>query len=490
VCRPCLGWRLTIVDNTSGADLWFSDGGEVGAVRGGSGLSSRLIVGGQGFLDITDLILPNNITIDLNGYNIYGSATELLITIGLRLPGDGTFTATASDTVSGSLKPLPEISRDDIVFIDQKIKDKYIPYQNIPDAPGKTDEQIRKLGEQFFPFTSHSFELAMCVYDWTTASFARMVFLKVFEYTGMEPDPFYPLNKSEVAKMIWESNWGTYTPHDPDFMNSFMMVPADSLANVRAQLDAISEELQKFSTIQNRVLATAIYSMPRTSIFSKQRLFSGQVDIYQFGLDRFGTGFLECPLNTGPVSDSMTIDFETVLSTYVSPGNTITTKMVWSFTDTVQDAIHYSNGILLVANPPDDNAWIWEQATYVTPLSNDPEKIEYIFPPRSRFLVLSVDRVTVEEKNLVVINLQPLPRERFRAQHQGREDKALNAVKSANLPQGPMSLQEFEAQAALYSPILEKKAKDAKAALSGAEEAAIPHKTGGRWCRCVDAIKA
>ncbi len=53
-----------------------------------------------------------------------------------------------------------------------------------------------------------------------------------------------------------------------------------------------------------------------------------------------------------------------------------------------------------------------------------------------------------------------------------------------------MSLQEFEAQAALYSPTLEKKAKDAKAALSGAEEAAIPHKTGGRWCRCVDAIKA
>ncbi len=192
-----VGWRLNIIDNTSGAGLWFSDGGEVGAVRGGSGLSSRLIVGGQGFLDITDLILPNNITIDFNGYNIYGSATELLITIGLRLPGDGTFTATAGgDTVSGSLKPLPEISEDDIVFIDQKIKDKYIPYQNIPDAPGKTDEQIRKLGEQFFPFTSHSFELAMCVYDWTTASFARMVFLKVFEYTGMEPDPFYPLNKS------------------------------------------------------------------------------------------------------------------------------------------------------------------------------------------------------------------------------------------------------------------------------------------------------
>src|SRR5260370_12199373 len=57
----------------------------------------------------------------------------------------------------------------------------------------------------------------------------------------------------------------------------------------------------------------------------------------------------------------MTIDFETVITTYASPGNTITTKMVWSFTDTIQDAIHYSHGIILVANPP-PNALIWEQA--------------------------------------------------------------------------------------------------------------------------------
>jgi len=149
-----IGWRLNIIDNTSGADLWFSDGGEIGAV--GSRLSSRLIVGGQGFLDITDLNLPNIIAIDLNGYNIY-SATKLLITIELSLPGDGNFTATVGDdTVSGSLKPLPGISEDDITFIDQKIEDKYVPYQNIPDAPGKTDEQIRALGEQYFPFTPYS----------------------------------------------------------------------------------------------------------------------------------------------------------------------------------------------------------------------------------------------------------------------------------------------------------------------------------------------
>ena len=185
-----------------------------------------------------------------------------------------------------------------------KIKDKFVPYQNIPDAPGKTCAEIKKLGKQFFPFTPHSFQLAMCVYNWTTASFARMVFLKVFEYTGLKADPDYPLNESEVAKMIWESNWKSYTPKNKDYMNSFLMKPAASL-DVKKQLEVVSKELQKFSVVENRLLSAAISALPRTSVSSKGRLYSGQVDIYQFGLDRFGTEFLECPLNKGPVSESI-----------------------------------------------------------------------------------------------------------------------------------------------------------------------------------------
>ncbi len=96
-------------------------------------------------------------------------------------------------------------------------------------------------------------------------------------------------------------------------------------------------------------------------------------------------------------------------------------------------------------------------------------------------------------KSLTLINLQPSEvRPRDRPEPLG--DQALDAaVKSANIPKGPLSLREFEAQAALYSPKFEKEAvskiRVGKAAvLSDAE--VIPHKTGGRWCRCVDAIKA
>src|SRR5258708_17185093 len=300
-----LGWQLKIVDGKVG-DLWFSDGGAVDAVRGGAGLSSRLIASGQGFLDITDLISPAIIAIDFNGLYLYASATERLITINLSLRSGGEFTAKLGKRhVIGRLKPLPTISADDIAFIDKKIKDKFVPYQNIPDAPGKTCAEIKKLGKQFFPFTPHSFQLAMCVYDWTTASFARMVFLKVFEYTGLKADADYPLNESEVAKMIWESNWKSYTPKNKDYMNSFLMKPAASLDVTKKQLEVVSKELQKFSVVENRLLSAAISALPRTSVSSKGRLYSGQVDIYQFGLDRFGTEFLECPLNKGPVSESI-----------------------------------------------------------------------------------------------------------------------------------------------------------------------------------------
>src|SRR5258708_28722060 len=313
-----LGWNVKIVANASKAELWFSDGRPITEVRGGAGLSSRLIVDSQGFLDLTDLVLPHSIAINLNGQNIYASLSVLWVTMELGLPGDGRFIATAEGTIiRGSLKPLPTVSAADVSFLDEMIAEKYVPYQDVDEGLGKSEEEIRKLGKQLFPFTPHSFQLAICVYDWTTASFVHMVLTKVFEYTATPQNPF-PLNNSEVAKMIWESNWGSANPQDKAYMYSFMMEPADSLDGVKRQLEKVVSRLRQLSDVQNRLLAAAIAAMPRTSLFSKPRLFSGQVDIYQFGLDRFGVGLLECPLNKSPVAESMTIDLKTVLSTYVS----------------------------------------------------------------------------------------------------------------------------------------------------------------------------
>lgn len=46
--------------------LWFSDGNPIAAQRGGHGVSSRLIVDGQGFLDVTEMRSLDSMILDAN----------------------------------------------------------------------------------------------------------------------------------------------------------------------------------------------------------------------------------------------------------------------------------------------------------------------------------------------------------------------------------------------------------------------------------------
>ncbi|BCT67735.1 hypothetical protein [Nitrosospira sp. NRS527] len=401
-------WSFNTINNPTGTQLSFSDGMSLNANRGGNGISSRLIVNGQGFLDITDFCPGHGAAyVDFNGrqlgYNSpFGSFT-------LTLPGNGTFTVqldNCSDPqVSGSLKPFPTISAADAAYLTEMFNKKYVPYQNIPDAPGKTTQQIAALGQQYFPFTPWSFQLAMSVYDWTTASFTRMVLMKIFEYTGIGSPP-YPLDLPSIATAIWESNWGTYNPQNVDYMHSFMMEPASCQQDVLRQLEANYTELQNFSAMENRLLTAAFQSMPRTGTGAIPQLFSWQVDIYQLGTEHFGIEFLQCPRNAGSTLIPLQIPLADALASYIQVGDSITTKMVWSFSNSMDDAMEYQNGIILVANPP-VGAVVWGSASYITPLSDDPTKIEYTFAPETTFLVQSVQTQTVDGKSVLVITLQP-----------------------------------------------------------------------------------
>lgn len=175
-------------------------------------------------------------------------------------------------------------------------------------------------------------------------------------------------------------------------MKSFMMQPAKSLDNVQSQLTHVRDQLQQFSLVENRILSAASAAMPRTTVFAVPQLFSGQIDIHQLVLDQFGIGFLQAPQNAGPKDKRLQVAFALAMETFLKPKSVITTKMVWSFADTFEVAEHYSNGIMLICDPP-DVAWLWDTASYVVPLSNDPKKNEYIFPPGSSFDVLSTKQV-------------------------------------------------------------------------------------------------
>ncbi|KND88944.1 hypothetical protein TOPH_06473 [Tolypocladium ophioglossoides CBS 100239] len=427
--------------------LWFSDGLPVNVPRGGQNVSSRLIVDQRGFLDVTQVRSDAKLALNANGAvlslkrkDARGVSCPPLDTgaqwlnLTLTIEDDGGFQLSlcelpkllrdcyaATEQVSGKLKPLPHIAAEDVEFINEMIEQRYVPYQNIPDAPLKTTEELKALGRQLFPFTPHGFELAMSVYDWTTASFTRLVFMKIFQYTGMAPPPF-PLDEKSIAEQIWASNWSSYTPQNADFMRTFLMEPADALEDVRSQLTDVAAELHRFSEVHNRLLSAAFQALPRTAIMSKPQLFSGQVDIYQLGLSHFGIEFLEFPGNNGPVGAELVTGFDDVLASFVSVGKTITTKMVWSFTDSVEDAMHYSNGIVLVANP--DDSWVWDKASYITPLSDDPKKTEYTFAPGTQFEVQNIDRATVSDKKVVVITLRPKPRRHVAARREMLDEVA------------------------------------------------------------------
>lgn len=297
----------------------------------------------------------------------------------------------------------------DVAFIDSMIAQKYIPYPDVPDVPGKSEDEIRALGQRLFPFSPYSFQLAMVTYDWTTASFARMVLFKLFQYTShphVSKHRPAPLDQHGIANAIWTSNWDTFTSQDPDFMRTFIMKPSWCLLEVELQLLDVREEVQRASEIENRLLSAAIQSLPRTSIISKPQLFSGQPDMTSLDVENFGTSFLECPSNKGPVSKPLRDKLKNTLSTYLAEGKTVTTKAVWSFTDSIEGAIHYSNGILLVANFSGTSC-VWDTASYITPLSTDPKKIEYIFMAGSQFEVQFVDEATLMDKEILVITIQP-----------------------------------------------------------------------------------
>ncbi|KAI0769886.1 hypothetical protein C8Q74DRAFT_856157 [Fomes fomentarius] len=500
-------WIIEKVHNPQGLELWFNDGQQVtDVVRGGPNLSCRLMVESQGFLDITTGVvgsLPKNgqtLFLDLNDELLMFSdpTLEQPILLALSISGNGTFSAwvtlsnpqhqqlAPTKIIDRSFNPFPHISPEDVQYLDKMILEKYVPYQGSV-VPGKTDEEIRALGAKLFPWTPYSYQLAMAVYDWTTASFARMVFMKVFQYTGLGPEP-YPLDRASIALMIWLSNWDTYRSDDPDYMNAFLMEPAHSEAEVAQQLDDVAAELQQFSSVENSLLAAAVQSLPRTCILQTPYLFSGQVDVYQMGLSRFGIELSEFPGNAGPVGTALEVEFAAAAASFLQPGSVITTKVVWAFTDTEEDAKHYSNGILLVLHASVESL-VWRKTAYITELSDGPTKTEYLCPPGSSFRVLSVH---TGSDNVQVIELQfhtpsdaaASPVSDSFVGEQGLARTVTVPTFSTAVVEDSVAVDELPGlprRRAIVIPELDQVPRGAAPTLDHVAEKC----TNGRWCRCI-----
>jgi hypothetical protein len=187
-----------------------------------------------------------------------------------------------------------------------------------------------------------------------------------------------------------------------------MMTPANSEADVAKQYSQANAQLLTYIEALKRVTAAANYAMPRTSMVSKPMLYSGQVDVSNLPESTFPVYFQQYPGNAGPPPMNMAMPLQQALTGFMQPRRLVTLKSFMSFTDSFDDAVTYSNGIV-VAMSPENAAWIWKQCAYITPLSNESDKTEYLFLPESRFVMGNSSQQTYDGKTYTVIEMSEFP---------------------------------------------------------------------------------
>lgn len=396
-------WKIDSVtfDGRPTKDVYISDGKPISHVRGPAGASFRLVMPDIGFLDLTDLgHVQGGLhywAIDLNSTTYWYDGEGCL---SINISNDHYFMTTSDGNhISGAMKPLPYIDEADINKMSEMETQNLIPYRNDPNGH-KSKQQLQALGKQLFPFTKHSYELALSVYDWTTANFFRMDLFHLYRYTSITNTP---LDQDQIVSGIWTANWPPYVPSDPDFMNSFMMKPAKSRVDVSKQLSMVAPTLTGYLDALAKITVAAKYSFARVSTLSKPKLYSGQVAISNLGESAFPIYFLEYPGNEGPVGTPMQMALEDALKTFMAPGNTLTLKSFLSFTDSLQDAMHYQNGIVLeLSPPPSENTW-GGGITYITPLSDESDKIEYTLSPGTQIQINGYEKKVINKKEVTII---------------------------------------------------------------------------------------
>lgn len=101
----------------------------------------------------------------------------------------------------------------------------------------------------------------------------------------------------------------------------------------------------------------------------------------------------------------MGMPVEQALAGFMQPGSVINLKSVMSFTDSLEDARRYSNGIIVRIKPLPGSD-VWTQCAYITSLSNEVNKIEYTFPEGSAFKVNDYEKQVTDNREYVVIYLE------------------------------------------------------------------------------------
>lgn len=426
-------WTITELGGSalnSGYKLYMSDGLPIESISGvKTGESVRLTIvrspstgDSEGsYIDITDMGMPpgsmtNVIFFNTNSY-FYNSKASVKLTVSdtaVHITGDN------NDFVCVPIK-YPSICAEDIRLIrEMEHECKLMPYQelhrgerpwnsahlsNSKAANDRFNElYVETLADTLFPWTQYAYELAFSIYDWTTANFFRLNIVNLFRRTQMQDEP---LNKVDIVDAIWTANYPPYNPSDVPFMHSMLMEPAKSREDVDVQYDKVHLELLRYLDALKRVTSVAIAAMPRTCIKAKPKLYSGQVDI-SLPTCIFPVFFEEYPGNKSSTPEKMGMPLKDALSTFMNKSQVVTLKAFMAFTDSQEDAINYSSGILVEMSPApltNNSTGTWRQCAFVSKLSNELYKTEYLFTPGSKFLMGDHSLIQANGKEYTLIRM-------------------------------------------------------------------------------------
>ena len=356
----------------------------------------RIMVANQGYIDMTCLRDPAAGApgeLSIQGM-VFQFNAPLTLTLDLREDGSCSVTC---NTLSwtGFLSPIPQIPGSNLQRFNEMVERKLVPYQNPPTGTPKSEAELWELAKTHYPNDPYGYTKALCLYDWTSASFIRQDLFHQLQYTGI---PACPLDLHTMARVIWGCNYPGYTAADPNFMNQFAMKPATSEADVYQQLLTVFSDIHPLALAEMNVQTQALLTLPRPTVAAYPQLYRGAMPMSGgYDTSDFSPSLFEFAGNAGPVDQPLIQPLDQALQDTLQPGKILTTKGPWSFSNDLDGAKVWQNGILITCNPP-NGATLWPSCADITPFSLNPGTFEINVPANTRYRIDSYEWITLQGK--------------------------------------------------------------------------------------------
>lgn len=353
----------------------------------------RILIGTWGYLDIVASSNGTTSYLSFNGqpYSYTGTAS-----VTLTIDEAGDYTAQIDDSqITGVITPLPALAGPISEAFQEMLNLKMVPYQNPPSGTPKTPTEIQALADQYYPGDPFGFEKAMTLYDWTSASFIRQDLFHQLRYTGLSGQP---LDLTTMARVIWGCDYPGYTAKDANFMHAFLMQPATSEEDVYNQLLGTYQQVSPLAAAEMIIQEQAILDLEPVSVSAYPQLYRGAMPMAGgYDTSDFSPSMFEYPGNWGPDDIPLVQSLRDALNGTLETGRIITTKGPWSFSNDLDGAKVWQNGILITCNPP-EGASFWPGSADITAFSLNPDTFEINMPPPNRYRIDSHEWITIQGK--------------------------------------------------------------------------------------------